>query len=35
MKMNKTYEAPELKITSAEDIITASSGDTPKVDVEW
>ena len=35
MKMNKTYEAPELKITSAEDIITASAGDTPPIPWEW
>ena len=35
MKMNKAYEAPELKITAAEDIITASLGDTPPSPWEW
>ena len=35
MKTETVYKAPELEITSAEDIITASNGDTPIVHMEW
>ena len=35
METKTVYNAPELEITSAEDIITASKGDTPIVHMEW
>ena len=31
----KKYSTPELILTAAADIITASAGDTPTVDFEW
>ena len=31
----KIYHTPILLFTPTEDVITASSGDTPQVDVEW